>query len=63
MPRVTTPISMRQGLTTSHAMRVGVAVAISIETATGLNVPNAQGRAALLAPRAKAPGNDFNRDG
>ena len=59
MPQVTIPISMRQGLTTSHAMSVGVAVAISTGMASGLNVPNALGRAVLLALHAGAPGNAF----
>src|SRR5262245_46083732 len=54
---------MRLGLTTSHAMSVGVATAISTGTASGLNVPNARGRAALLAPRAGAPGNAFETVG
>jgi hypothetical protein len=59
MPHVTIPISMRQGLTTSHAMSVGVAEAISTGMASGLNVPNALGWAVLLALRAGAPGNAF----
>ena len=59
MPHVTIPISMRQGLTTSHAMSVAVAGAISTGMASGLNVPNALGRAVLLALGAGAPGNAF----
>jgi hypothetical protein len=59
MPRATTQTSLHLGLTTSRARSVGVAVAISTVTASGLNVPNARGRAALLAPNAGALGNAF----
>src|SRR5262245_4028611 len=57
MLRATIPTSLRQGLTTSRATSVGVAVAISTAATSGLNVPNAQGWAALRAPRAGAPAN------
>ena len=61
MPRAIIPTSLRQGLTTSDAMSVGVAVGISTATTSGLNVPNARGRAALLVPRVRAPANAFKR--
>jgi hypothetical protein len=59
MPRAITPTSLHRGPTKLHAMSVEVAVAISTEAASGLGAPNARGRAASLAPNAKALENAF----